>query len=731
MTIETPFTIHDNISALIAGGKLSKAFRRLREIPSVKTEARLNDRLNLLEETYRYMIQYLVEGYADEGREKMLSEIVVELQRLNDIALRNSILPDSEDIYSSTLRFERMRKASLRSRVDDYFSAYSKSQLMAEMGGDRELEKETENALSALFAYVWTMFGAPDEEYREITRLVLSPDTSFTFKAQMVSALLLGNLRYFDKNAFSSLLDIYDSDPSAKLAARVLVAIFLIVAAHGSRIMSDNNLKARLSLWEDSIMIYPRLREVLMNMLKARDTERINRKMQNELLPEIMKLRPEIINKLKNASEEMDMESLEENPEWEELLNKNGIADKLKELTDLQLDGADVMMMAFSNLKNYPFFNTVSNWFLPFYSQHSEVTNGSESSLNGFAEILDMEGVMCDSDKFSFAFSLNRMPPEQKKMIEERMNMEIGQLKELMANNNKTPENFNFDAEVTRYIRNLYRFFKLFRRKGDFIDPFAAPIDFRTLPYLSNILSDPEILGLVGEFYFRRGYYKEALPLLLSLEKISGDGSELWEKIGYAYNALNQPEEALIWYRKAELLNPDSQWLIKKLALVSRMLNRHDEAAEYYARALENDPDNFKLLISAGNCLLEAGKISEALTQYYHAEYLMPGKVSTLRAIAWAELLNGNIKKSSEFYSRILESGDVTPNDLLNSGHAAFLSGNLKQAVSLYSRCASDKKYGLKRLEEAITQDLPVLKKIGADELVLEILLDKVRYDLA
>lgn len=731
MTIETPFSIHDNISNLIDSGKLSKAFGKLRNMPSFKSDPRLSDKLNHLEETYKYMIQYLVDGYADEGREKLLSDIIVQLQRLNDIALRNSILPDSEDIYSSTLRFERMRKTNLRSLIDDYFSAYSKSQLVSEIGGDNDLEKETENALSALFAYVWTMFGAPDEEYKEITRLVQSPDTSFSFKAQMVSALLLGNLRYFDKSAFVSLLDIYDSEPSPKLAARALVAIFLIVATHGSRIMADNYLNSRLSLWEDSIMIYPRLREVLMNMLKARDTERINRKMQNELLPEIMKLRPEIINKLKNASEEMDMESLEENPEWEELLNKNGVADKLKELTELQLDGADVMMMAFSNLKAFPFFNSVSNWFLPFSSQHSEVVRGSESNLNGFAELLDMEGVMCDSDKYSFAFSLNHMPAEQRKMMAERMNMEMGQLKELMAERINSSESRTFDAEVTRYIRNLYRFFKLFRRKGDFIDPFASPLDFQSIPFLSNILSDSEILGLVGEFYFRRGYYKEALPLLLTLEKKSGDGSGLWEKIGYAYNALNQPEEALIWYRKAELVNPDSLWLIKKIALVSRLLNRPEEAADYYSRALEFEPDNFKLLISTGNCLLEANKVTEALTHYYHAEYLLPGKISTLRALAWAELLNGNISKSKEFYTRILSSDEKTPNDYLNAGHVAFLSGNFKDAVSLYGNCAADKNYGLKRLEEAMAEDLSVLKKAGADPLVLEILLDKVRYDMA
>ena len=38
-----------------------------------------------------------------------------------------------------------------------------------------------------------------------------------------------------------------------------------------------------------------------------------------------------------------DMNSLDKNPEWQEILEQSGIADKLKELNDLQLEGADVL----------------------------------------------------------------------------------------------------------------------------------------------------------------------------------------------------------------------------------------------------------------------------------------------------------------------------------------------------------------------------------------------------
>ncbi|MDE5887504.1 MAG: tetratricopeptide repeat protein [Muribaculaceae bacterium] len=730
MTNKEAVKIHSTVRNLLSERRLNESFNMLRKYQLQVSDPKMIDKLNQLEDTYKYMIHYLVEGYHDSGREAMLVDIINQIARLNDMALRDSIISDSDDIYSSTLRLERIQHATFKVRVDNYIEAHTKADLADCAGGDNEIKREEERALTELFSYVWTMFGAPLEEYKELTRLVISPDMKYNFKAQMISAMLLGNLKYYDRNALNALMDIYDSEPNAKIAARTLVAIFLIVASNPDRIIKDPQLKARLTLWQDSIIIYPQLREILMNMIKARDTERINKKMQNELLPEIMKLRPEILSRLKNASEEMDIESLEENPEWEEILNKNGVADKLKELTEMQLDGGDVMMMAFSNLKTFPFFNSVANWFLPFSSSHTEVKGNSNASLAGFTELLDMEGVMCDSDKYSFAFSLNRMPPEQRKMISDRMNAEISQLKELMEEKKIAINNREFDSEVTRYIRNLYRFFKLFRRKTDFNDPFEVPIDFRNLPVISEVLSESEILKLVGEFYFKRGYYKEALPLFLSLEKSNSEMTDLWEKIGYCYNAMNKLEEALTWYRKAELINPDSQWLIKKLALVCRMLNKNQEAAEYYEKALSNDYDNYKLLISTGNCLLEANRPADALRHYYHAEYIMPGKVSTLRAIAWCELLNGNITKSFDTYKRILSSEEATSTDYLNAGHVAFISNDLKDAVAYYLKCARDEKFGLTNLETAIMADLSVIENAGGDRNTLNIVIDKVRYEL-
>lgn len=721
--------VHDRVKNLLNKRSLHEAFSLVRSQLGSYPDHVLSDKLDKLEETYKYMIHYLVEGYSDSGRDELLTSLIEDMHMVNDAILRNSILSDSPDMYSSTKRFENVRNASFASRFEAYRESYSKALLAASSACDMEYQKQADDALTALFNHVWTMFGAPEEEYRRLTASLSEPDLPFSYKAQMISALMMGCLSYYDRNAFHSLIDIYENDICQKLSARALVAIMLVVADNPDRIKNDAGLKARLSLWQDSIIHYRRLREVLMNLIRTRDTERISSKMQNEVLPELMKLRPDIINKFKNLSEEADLEMFDANPEWEEILNKNGLGDKLKELTEMQLEGGDVMMLAFSNLKSFPFFNNVSNWFLPFSTTHSEILTISKE-FAAFGDLLDMEGVMCDSDKFSFAFSLSKMPESQRSMLTERMSGQMEQLKEAMSERKLKSSVPEFDSEVTRYVRDIYRFFKLFRKKNDFCDPFLRPVDFRSLPFLNDVLSDMEIVNLVGEFYFKRGYYSEALPMLMLIDKELRNDKLLWEKIGYCHQALNDIDEAIKWYKKAELLNPDSTWLVKKLAVCYRMRGKFDDAAEYYAKALESSPDNYSLLMSAGNCLLESGNIQEAIANYYHADYIRPDQPGSWRAIAWAEFMNGNKEKSLAYYEKLLSSDKHSANDNLNAGHLYYLTGNLKKAVACYKSCASDKDFGIKKLEDAIQQDIEQIENAGGNRQDLNLLLDKVKYEL-
>lgn len=117
-------SIHTKLYSLIEKGSLHIVFKTMREMISSNTEPAIADSLNRLEDTYKYMIHYLIEGYQDNGRNDVLSGIKDELHSLNDRLLRDAVIKDSSDIYSSTKRFINIRKENLKSLINEIHQIY-------------------------------------------------------------------------------------------------------------------------------------------------------------------------------------------------------------------------------------------------------------------------------------------------------------------------------------------------------------------------------------------------------------------------------------------------------------------------------------------------------------------------------------------------------------------------------------------------------------------------------
>ncbi|MDE6392111.1 MAG: tetratricopeptide repeat protein [Muribaculaceae bacterium] len=712
--------LHSQANDLLDSNRIFEAISIVRVMLEESGVRSQIDNLLKIEQTYKYMIHYLIEGAHDEGRDRMLSDISGRLRMLSDMAVRASMTPDSPDYYYAVLRFVNLRKECLSDIISDYGKIVSEMSL-AELGGNdvSEMRKRKEEQLVRLFNSIFVSFGS-DSEYAEIARYLASGYADGNVSAQSISALTLSLLCFYDKGKFSTLLDIYDNTTSEKLAARTLVGIVLSMVKNAGRIASDRQLMDRLSIWKDSIITYRRLHEVIRVIVGTRDTERVSSKMKDEVIPEIMKLRPDILKKLKESDGDPET-MMENNPEWEEMLSKSDLTQKMRELSELQSDGADLMMVTFSGLKQFPFFNTAANWFLPFDSDHSEIK--LSEGLRKLMEVMRNAGSMiCDSDMYSLALAFAQMPDAQKNMISGQISAQIDQFNEETRTalpSSNTPE---FDTETLKSVRDLYRFFKLFRKREGLKDPFARPLNFIELPVIGEMMNDNEMLELIGEFYFKRGYYADALVMLTLLTEDKFGDASLWEKIGFCHQAQNRMAPALDAYEKASLIKTPGPWLIKKLAYVNRRLGNYRKASEYYLQALQMDPDNVSLLMNSGNMLLESGDTAAALTHYYHANYISPDSPRILRAIAWAELLSGNFSKSSGYYGKVTDI-DARPSDYLNAGHSALLRSDRKEAVRLYRLSADGNKSDF---EMAFISDMPVLESLGADRIVLQLVLDTV-----
>ena len=150
--------------------------------------------------------------------------------------------------------------------------------------------------------------------------------------------------------------------------------------------------------------------------------------MNDEIIPEMLKFTSQSLNDKKG---DLNAEDLDFNPEWEEYMKESGIDNKIKEISELQLEGADVLMGTFANLKSFPFFNKMSNWFIPFYNDNSNIATVFEDQETGetFKNMFETSRFMCNSDKYSFCLSILMLPHNQRSMMSQQFALQINDLK--------------------------------------------------------------------------------------------------------------------------------------------------------------------------------------------------------------------------------------------------------------------------------------------------------------
>ncbi|MDE6670074.1 MAG: tetratricopeptide repeat protein [Muribaculaceae bacterium] len=522
------------------------------------------------------------------------------------------------------------------------------------------------------------------------------------------------------------LIDVAENTLSSKLAARALPGVIFVLRKYAGRLSSDTALAQRLILWNDSLIMFCRLRSLVKALLRTRDTDRVADKMRQELIPEIMKLSPEIMRRMRDFSAEADISQFEENPEWHDALSKSGLTRQLEELSEMQSEGADVMMVAFSNLKGFPFFRKVSNWLLPFTVDNPV----SAPVMNTIPEIMRLtllsQKMICNSDKFSFVLSLQQMPEAQKSAIFSQLGSQFEQIKE-QIDENASPfvTDADFDSELSVFLRDLYRLYKLFPRRKEFYDPFASPLSFLQLPFIGELLKNDEIVELAAEFYFAHGYYKDALQYLLNLYDNDSQRTAVLEKIAFCYQSLSQLDNALVWYERALLTNGESLWLLKKLAHCYKAIGDFEKAANYYSRALERQPDDMTLLLNTGHALYETGKLDNALKLYYKALYLHPDSLNPLRAIAWCEMALGKFDKALPHFDRLL-AAKPKDSDFINAAHLHILMDQYAVARQLYSKALQLRNNDITTLREDIETDLQQLPILADKTNELHIMLDSL-----
>lgn len=718
--------LSEKVDKLFSQSRIKDALTLCRR--EMESEPGLLEEVNKTGATYDMMLEYLLKGMPDTTRATLIEDMRVNLMATADRHERTRAVPMLPDEYYAECRMAAYRPVKLINLLDDYSEVSARISLRSEpdVHDSGEL-KEREELLDRIFRFVWTMGFDAGEDLRLLRERLLAAESADRFLVRVViGGLLCALMQWYDRDKFLTLLSIYESAIEEVTAADALVSLLLVSSRYSSRMRGDRKVMQRMEALKDSLITYRRLREVVRVLVRTRDTARITDKMRRELMPGMMQLKPDMLRKLSEATAETDLESLESNPEWEEMLEKSGIGEKMRELGNIQMDGGDVMMLAFSNLKNFPFFKSVSNWFIPFSldmsffqtSRHAGIVSQSSPLMR----ILGTRGMMCDSDSYSFMLALLAMPADQQMAIVSQFAAQ-GEASVDMKGGGE--DKLEFDVEIEKYSRDIYRFYNLYRKHGEYYDPFKKPFDFLSLPVIGDILHESEVLELLAEFYFKRGYWTEAIPMLERLLDERGTDPQLLEKLGYSYDKSGaEASKVLECYMKAELFNPDSHWLATRLGELYARTGQWASAEEYMLKGY-GSTENASHLLSLAEAQCNAGHWDEGLKTLYKADYLSPGMADVKRAIARAEIRRGGYEKGLNHMHSILES-ERKDADWRLTGHLYLLKGDYASAAAAYRHTIHDSNRSRRQWKAELLKDKNMLLEGGVDALDIDLLIDSL-----
>jgi tetratricopeptide (TPR) repeat protein len=730
--------MYSDICHSLADRKLKPAFDLLEKMIGVNVLEIYRDDWRNLEQTYHYMLKYTVEGIQDPERQKIYRKLIVSVYELADTVYEAARLKISSSVeYEKKRVLLIMAKPDFKSYLKQLEDFYIQEELISlvneadiKSDGKTEDNKSHQQKMVVLFNHFWFKNELTHEEVDFLHQFFASELIQDTYKSFIVSSIVLSLQRYFDEKKFSVLFDVYNLQ-NIEFTQRALVGLLINFYKYDSRMPFYAGITSRLKIVNEDPAFKQNLERVIIQLIRSRETEKIQQKIRDEIIPEMIKISPTLKDKINLEGLMGEGLGDDKNPEWQEIFKDSpGLMDKMEEFSELQMEGADVFMGSFAMLKMYPFFSELTNWFIPFFTgnpQIAHLANSPDETYRWFMEALNSAPILCNSDKYSFCFSIQNLPQENREFMSQGMSAEMSQFAELQKDEELTRPGIKSGFVSNQYIQDLYRFYKLHPRKNDFEDIFKWRFDFHNKITIGDILKEDEkVLRNIAEYYFNKNYFEEAAEIFESLLAIEKNG-ELYQKTGFCYQKSGDFERALEAYQKAELFGLNQLWNFKKIALCYRNLKQPQKALEYYLEVEQLNDKDLNTELNIGHCYLELGQFEEALKCYFKVEYLAPGNKKVWRPLGWCSFVTGKKEQAAKYFQLLIDD-EPGKHDFMNMGHVQWSLGNRKTALEFYKKSISVNNFSEKEFFEVFEEDLRHLLNQGVEKEDVPIMLDQLRY---
>ena len=723
--------IRDNVKSYLNKERLKQAIEALgQEIESLQ-DWELRTRYNEMQTAYTYMLEYLRMGMPDPDRERLHGELVARCYMLNDLIYISRLTEHSAKIY-----FQMRRKyknlgeiANIHARIKETYANIEVTKSLPEEechNLQKQLTTERERYLQQLFGMVWSSVMWNKGDASNVTALIGDSEIPASDRAMIVSAIMLGLTKCFEPIKVTALCSIASSDESI-IATRAIIGIVIAVSLYEERIKHYPEIRHALESLQENTVFLSRLQTIQIQLLRCRETQKIDRKMREEILPAMMK-NPKFKGERINIEIIQEIEEDEDkNPEWKKWVESDNIKSKIEEMAKWQFEGADVYMSTFSQLKSYPFFGEIGNWFRPFdptVPAIAELLPKGSWQKKSLISSICASPFFCNSDKYSFCFTFKHVPQEQR----DTLMQQIPDESEIAERDAALPEKISkekvAETESNQYIQDLYRFFKLSNFRNEFKDPFALSLNMSESSTLSPLINNGKGILDIFRYLVEKEYYEEAYTAGRRYEKGNECDVQFYQEMGYCLQKARRYDEAIDYYTKADIIKPDTLWTMRHIAQCYRLQGESEKALCYYQLAEELAPENISLLLQTGESFASVKRYEEAFSRFFKVEFLKPGSQKAIRSIAWYSFMTGKDNQARSYYKKLTEAGVAGWEDYLNAAHTEWAGHNIPQAIELYNKAKEIA--GSDKVAEQISNDREILMSRGVSEKEILLLRDLI-----
>ena len=654
------------INMLLGEGNLYAALQLLKPLAVKTSDFRLTDRLQSIEQNYKYLIDYFVSGAEDPDRDNILNQLFQQTFLLYD-DIRKATAEQMQDILQM-----KSTAAEYKPKDDKY------------------------SHLKQIFYTTWLGTRTNDN-------LLITDEEKNIY----VSALMLNIIDNFSEEktiALSQLTATYTGEP----AQRAKVALLMVLHHYKYRIKYFQKLCAQLKLLCSDDRMRGSMMHIVVQLLNTSLTPAIVEEMES-LSKDFQQQAGHDNNNIFIALEDNE----ETNPEWGDSA-RSMLDQHLENVGRLHGEGGDMNYSSTRPLLGNRFFTTdIANWFIPFGFDNPDTgidfTADNAKLLKG---ILLSNIEACDIDRYAICTIFNQL---QQQLHGTKLPSVIEDMKQF-GDIESITENYSEENMSLYYVRALYRFFKHNRWK---ITDLMSDITSIGSEYAMTLLLAEKESDTIADRCLRLNLFREAIDIL---DK-RNDRLSLQKK-GYAQQKTGDYTGAIVTYDKA-LLYEEDRWTLTHKAYCLQKNEEYERALSIYNQLLESDHDNRKLLLNKAQCLILLDKTQEALEVFFHLDLLYPDNTNIERGLAWCAFVtatteNGNYRLAEQYLEKNAYRDHAEINDLINYGHLLLVTGHRSEAISLYRQAAADKDNVTTMLKQINSdKDLLLTKGISEADFVL------------